>query len=582
MTPRWYGVVATIAVGALALRLQAIDFGLPSVYNPDEVAIMSRALAFAKGDLNPRNFVYPTFYFYLLFAWVGAAFLWQRATGAVASAAEFQARFFVDPTSVFVAGRTLSALAGALTTGAVALLGRTVFDPVTGIAAAMLLAVSPLAVQDAHYVKHDVPVTLVITIAVWLMARCWPEESSGLKNRYQSALILPAIATGVAWSMHYYAVFLGLPLVLTAWVARSDRRPLDILRAATAMVAIAVAVFFLLSPFLLVEPATALRDLTANRQTVVDRGIAAGVLHNLRRYAEMLVTTGVSGPVAALAGAGAVWLVWRRPRLALLLLSFPTAFLLFIGFYSESGVADPPARYLNPLLPFVALLGAHAIVTVARAISPRPSLAVALTVLAAWLPLSSSLEIGRFFAQSDTRTLARTFIESTVPSGRTVLIQPYSVPLHESREGLVSAVLEHAGSLDRISTKSRLRLATSPWPQPAYRLVWLGDGGLDDDKIYVSPSALQQDPLSALRARGIDIVILKGFDEPDPSLATLMEALTRQARPLATVSPYREDAKRAGRPFLHNRDATIRPDLTRPGPEIHIFEVPGRPPDGLQ
>ena len=45
----------------LALRVAAIGFGLPSVYNPDEVAIMSRALAFAKGDLNPHNFVYPTF-----------------------------------------------------------------------------------------------------------------------------------------------------------------------------------------------------------------------------------------------------------------------------------------------------------------------------------------------------------------------------------------------------------------------------------------------------------------------------------------------------------------------------------------
>jgi hypothetical protein len=580
MSRRWYGVVATIAVGALALRLQAIDFGLPAVYNPDEVAIMSRALAFAKGDLNPHNFVYPTFYFYVLFAWIGAAFLWLRATGAVASAAEFQSRFFVDPTSVFVAGRTLSALAGALTTGAVALLGRTVFDPVTGIAAAMLLAVSPLAVQDAHYVKHDVPVTLVITIAVWLMARCWPEAGDGLKGR--SALILPAIATGVAWSMHYYTVFLGLPLVLTAWVARRDRRPLDILRSATAMVAIAVAVFFLLSPFLLVEPATAIRDLTANRQTVVDRGVAAGVLHNLQRYAEMLVTTGVSGPVAGLAAAGAVWLVWRRRRLALLLLSFPTAFLLFIGLYSESGVADPPSRYLNPLLPFVALLAAHAVASVSRAISPRPVIAVALTLLAAWLPLSSSLEIGRFFGQADTRTLARAFIESTVPSGRTMLIQPYSVPLHESREGLEAAVLAHAGSLDRASTKSRLRLATAPWPQPAYRLVWLGDGGLDDDKIYVSPGALQEDPLDALRAHGIDIVILKGFDEPDPSLATLMDALTRQAKRLATVSPFRDEAARAGRPFLHNRDATIRPDLARPGPEIHIFEVPGSPLDGLQ
>ena len=102
MTRRWYGVVAAIAVGALALRLQAIDFGLPAVYNPDEVAIMSRALAFAKGDLNPRNFVYPTFYFYVLFAWVGAAFLWQRATEVEVEVSE----------TTELAGQVVSATAG--------------------------------------------------------------------------------------------------------------------------------------------------------------------------------------------------------------------------------------------------------------------------------------------------------------------------------------------------------------------------------------------------------------------------------------------------------------------------------------
>ena len=53
------------------LRVPGLAFGLPAVYNPDEIAIMSRALAFAKGDLNPHNFLYPTFYFYVLFAWVG-------------------------------------------------------------------------------------------------------------------------------------------------------------------------------------------------------------------------------------------------------------------------------------------------------------------------------------------------------------------------------------------------------------------------------------------------------------------------------------------------------------------------------
>jgi hypothetical protein len=60
--------LAAIIVIALALRVAGLQYGLPAVYNPDEVAILARALSFANGTLNPHNFLYPTFFFYLLFA----------------------------------------------------------------------------------------------------------------------------------------------------------------------------------------------------------------------------------------------------------------------------------------------------------------------------------------------------------------------------------------------------------------------------------------------------------------------------------------------------------------------------------
>ena len=87
-----------------------LDFGLPAIYNPDEIAIMSRALAFAKGDLNPHNFLYPTFFFYALFAWIGGYFVLARVTGQVASLNAFQQQFFLDPSSIYLAGRALGAV----------------------------------------------------------------------------------------------------------------------------------------------------------------------------------------------------------------------------------------------------------------------------------------------------------------------------------------------------------------------------------------------------------------------------------------------------------------------------------------
>lgn len=567
MARAWPAAVAAIALGALALRVTALDFGLPAVYNPDEVAIMSRALAFAKGDLNPHNFVYPTFYFYLLSGWIGGLFGWQWLTGAVSSAAEFQARFFVDPTGVYFAGRLLSAIAGAATVAVVALLGRATFDRATGLVAAAFLAVAPLAVQDAHYVKHDVPVTLAITLAIWLMAECWRESAAG-RAPSRNMLFRAAATTGVAWSMHYYAVFAGVPLALTALASRGSQGLAAAARAAIASIAVAAAVFFALSPFLLVEPATALRDIVANRQIVIDRAVETGYFGHLGEYLALLARPGLSMPICASGVIGAFLLAWRRPGAAALLLAFPVAFLLFIA------NTVPASRYLNPILPVVAVLAAHTLAAVAtRHSRPGMVLGVLATVMAV-NALGQSVELVRFFGQPDTRTLAREVIERAVPAGSTVLVQPYSVPLHESREGLTAAVLAHAGSLDRISTKSRLRLATSPWPQPAYRLLWLGEGGLDDDKIYVDPDTLAADPIRVLRDQRIDYVVLKGFDLADPRLEAVGRALSAHAIPLASITPYRAAAQDPGRAFLHNTDATLHDNLARPGPPITIFRVP--------
>ena len=97
----------------------------------------------------------------------------------------------------------------------------------------------------------------------------------------------------------------------------------------------------------------------------------------------------------------------------------------------------------------------------------------------------------------------------------------------------------------------------SPWPQPSYRLLWLGDGGLDEDKIYVGVAELGPDPLAALRALRVQYVVLKRYNVADPVVAPLADALARGARRVATVSPYRDDVAAdtaAAAPFLHNAD----------------------------
>jgi hypothetical protein len=604
--------LACVVVLAAVLRLIGLRFGLPAVYNPDEVAITSRALAFAKGDLNPHNFLYPTFYFYVLFGWLGLSFVVSWLTGAVASLSAFQTQFFTDPTNIYLAGRLLGVVCGTATVACTYFLGRHLGGPTAGIMAALFLAVAPGHVRDSHYVKHDVPATLAIVLAQIAILRALNERSGRA-----APFIVAGAACGVACSTHYYAVFLALPLLL----ATPPKRWLH------AGVAAAIA-FFALSPFLLVEPLTAWRDIVANRQIVVDRAVSTqhALFGNLAAYLRMLwADAGWPVCLGTLAGAlllvrdcmrsftgssasegdganerrrlalGATTGAFLRSRPALIVLAFPIAFLLFIS------NTVPASRYLNPVFPTCAALAAYAVirllsggpVRVAIAPEPRPASVsglppagrriaasgrgaafpwlVALLMSLPGLVLSVRLDL--FFRQADTRTIAQRFIERTVPPGATILFQPYSVPLTQSRDSLIEALRAHGVDPAHAPTKFALRLALNPEPGPAYRTLYLGEGGLDQDKIYLG----YHDVGEALDRAGVQYVVLKRYNASDPAVEPLSARLTREGRLLTAISPYGADADAATRarvaPFLHNTDTPYDPALDRPGPGIEVWQL---------
>ena len=571
---RLAATLALIGALALVLRLIGLQFGLPAVYNPDEIAIVNRALTFAKGTLNPQNFLYPTFFFYVLFAWVGMylAFVWL--SGGVSSAAQLQQLYFASPTAIYTAGRALGAIAGTATVLVLYRLGARLADSRAGIAAAVFLAVAPLHVRDSHYVKHDVPATLTIVVAYLAMARLWPATPAA-GPRTRDAVIAGA-ACGVAFSTHYYCVFLALPLlwaIVQAWHGAGWRQ---VVRHALAAAVTSAVVFFLLSPFLLVEPATAWRDISANRRIVVDRAVEAGAFAPARRYAEMLWTDSAGLPVVLLAAAGAVGMLLTRFRVGVFLLLFPVAFFLFIA------NTFPASRYLNPILPFAALFGGWLLSAAASAMR-APGWVFALALTSAALPAAiASIKADLFFRQDDTRTLARRYVESAIPPGSTILIQPQSVPLTPSRESLVEALQRHLGSVDAASTKYQLQLAQQPYPSPSYRVIYLGNREdaktQDPEKVFVSYSelgGLRQ--LGALHELGVQYVIIKRYNRPDPGMQPLLAALARGGRRLARFSPYRPGVAEAEQtriaPFLHNTDARIDAALERPGPIVEIWHL---------
>jgi hypothetical protein len=261
---------------------------------------------------------------------------------------------------------------------------------------------------------------------------------------------------------------------------------------------------------------------------------------------------------------------------AVLLLSFALPFLLFIS------NTVPAARYLNPVIPVIAIGAGYAVQQLVGLGPHRfvPLIGLVITAAAALPGLDEGLRTGIFFRRADTRTLAQQHIETTIPPHTTILVQPYTVQLTQSRDSLKESLQQRLGSIDRASRKFAARLALEPYPGPAYRTFYLGDGGLDADKIYIGYGELGGNAgLRALRTAGVQYIVVRRYNTQEQAVRRFRDALNREAERVAVFSPYPggadQDRYDPVEPFLHNTDAWIDPDLARPGPVIEIWKLRG-------
>jgi hypothetical protein len=147
---------------------------------------------------------------------------------------------------------------------------------------------------------------------------------------------------------------------------------------------------------------------------------------------------------------------------------------------------------------------------------------------------------------------------------------------------LLEALRAHVGDEARAPIKYRLQLAATPYPSPAFRLLYLGEGGKtgvapgDVDKVYLSPRAFAGGDVAALRAAGVRLVVLTRYGPTASALVPVESVLRREARLVKTFSPYAPgiDAATADvPPFRHNSNTWIDGSLERPGPIVDVWQL---------
>jgi 4-amino-4-deoxy-L-arabinose transferase-like glycosyltransferase len=550
--PRDRGWLPGILLLAAALRLYGIGHSLPFVYNPDEANILARALSVAR-SLDPQYYLYPSFFFYFLFAVMGGLFVVGKLVGRYDSLSAFEARFFEDPSDFYLAGRVAVVL---LALASIVLLERLAskhFGKTAGRAAAFFMAVAYVHARDSHYIKHDVPAGFLVVLFLWACDRA-------VSRKDLSAYLLAGAVLGVGFATHYYLIFLA-PAFLIVHLASGGREGLSRVAAAAAVSAVT---FFLLSPFVILRLPTALEHMRANRQVVLDRslGQGTGLFPSLGLYVEFLLGQGLGYVLTGLVLAGLFSIARKDARGLALWAAFPVMFLAFLSYTFFAG------RYLNPILPCLAAAAGVAVSSIAARFGPAA--AVVTAVAAAVQPLYLTLQVDRLFASTDTRTLARDWAIEKLSPGTTVALQSYSAPLPQSKESFVES-LEANGALSELERKGKyahlLRVAESE--TTSFRLFFLGKGD-EPNRIYVGYDSLVES-LAPLRALGVKAIVLRHPPTPPPpELGALFERVGKEGELLASLSPFRGAS---AIPYLDNEDWPPSASLAHKGPLVQVWSL---------
>src|SRR5262245_56589076 len=164
------GAGAILAVAG-ALWGSALMDGAPYVYNPDEPAVMARALRIVHtGDPNPAWFHYPSLSIYLHAALASIVHAVTRVPLAPGAERVFDgARASVLP--YYIAGRGLTILLALGTTLITMLMARRLAGPWLSLLAGVTFATSPLVFRSAVFTTVDMALAFFVALSLLLCMR---------------------------------------------------------------------------------------------------------------------------------------------------------------------------------------------------------------------------------------------------------------------------------------------------------------------------------------------------------------------------------------------------------------------------
>jgi Dolichyl-phosphate-mannose-protein mannosyltransferase len=553
--------LAVLLLLTFLLRLWGIKQGLPYSYNVDEAThFVPRAVAFFGHDLNPRYFLNPPAYSYLLHIVLE---LWFGSSDAVSRA------YASDPTSVFVVARVVAAVLGTVAVWLTYLAGARFFNRNVGLMAAAMFGLAFLPIFYSHLALNDVPTLAPVALSLYGTA-CVMR-----RGRWRDYMIT-GVGIGLAAATKYTG---GITLLCFAAAFVSDGAGGQFWVAARRF---AAALGVALLAFVIANPYSVLDYSSFHAGVTQQASLAAGldpVKLGTRpgsgsSYYLWTFTWGLGwGATLGAIGGALLLLARRRWALAMVLIPAPIAFVIFMGHQQRYF-----GRWLMPVFPIVAILGAFAAVELIRWLIrtrrvPAPLAAGLVSVLVLAQGFIAAVHDDAVLSRPDTRNLARAWMVANVPAGSKVVIEPDVADNWAADIG-----------------------SSSPWTPTGERWqrfpTWMTD--VDTNGNLLPPGqrrfvvvdqyerTLRPELLDEYTSQGFCWVMIgsqqagRAFAQPQlaPQAVAYYSALASRARLVYHVSPFSNGAHPV--PFSFDWGIDYYPrQYRRPGPELSVYRLTG-------
>jgi hypothetical protein len=438
---RPYWLLATLLAIALGVRLGSIHFGLPALNDPDELMFELGAVRMLRGlTLNPGWFGHPaTTTMYVLALVNVVTFLIGWLLGLFPSVSAFADAIYANPGWVILPGRIAMTIFALGTLALVFHIGRRLSDERTALIATALLTLSPVHITYSQIIRSDM-------MACFFMLLC---ISAALniadRNRWRDygfAALWTGLAIATKWPFALSALaILGAVFILlrtgriTMWQAWVRLAGFGVL---------SIAFLLLVSPYLLLDHETVLRNLTGEGQVRHLGSTGGSIAQNAYWYISKPLRDGLSLVGLALVPIGAFFLARRGTAVAILMPLIAGFFLLLC---SQSMVWE---RWMLPLLLLCAILAAAGISGIVSLLADRsrPAL-IAIVMAGIMIPQALRAQADASERMNDTRQLAARWARAHIPAGSTVLIEHFAFDLVGEPWHFLFP-LGHAGCVDAL------------------------------------------------------------------------------------------------------------------------------------